>query len=183
MNDPVLAAVLRAAASATNATAGWLLAVRGEELEIVAVAGDVDAAFVGSRVAGASGTAGYVIGSGQPLALSSGRDDPRLGEGVAAAVGRRPSSVVCVPCEDDGEVAGALELVDKAGGGSFSFDDVELTTLLASIAAVALTSGSDQRQAVPAPEALSGELRALAAADPRRYATTATLVASLLARD
>ncbi len=183
MNDPVLAAVVRAATSATGASAGWIVAVRGDELEVVAVSGDVDPAIVGTRVSGASGTAGYVVGSGQPMALASGRDDPRLGEGVAAAAGRRPASVVSVPCEDDSAVAGALELIDKAGGGSFSFDDVELATLLAGIAAAALTSGADERRLVPAPEELSGGLRALAAADPSRYATTATLVASLLARD
>lgn len=183
MNDPVLGAVVRAATSATAASAGWIVALRDGELEVVAVGGDVDAAIVGMRVAGASGTAGFVVGSGQPIALASGRDDPRLSEGVAAALGRRPTSVVGVPCEDDGAVAGALELIDKTGGGSFSFDDVELATLLAGIAAVALTSGTDERRLVPAPEELSGGLRALAAADPSRYATTATLVASLLARD
>ena len=183
MNDPVLAAVLRAAASATAATAGWIVAVRGDELEVVAVDGDVDGSVVGARVSGSAGTAGYVVGSGQPLALAAGRDDPRLSDGVPAAIGRRPATVVCVPCEDDGAVVGALELIDKAGGASFSFDDVELATLLAGIGAVALTSAAGARPEVPAPEQLSGELRALAAADPRRYATTATLVASLLARD
>ncbi len=183
MNDPVLEAVVRAAVSATGATGGWLVASRGDELELVAVAGDVDPGIVGSRVSGSAGVAGYVVGSGQPLALSAGRDDPRLSEGAAASIGRRPSSVVCVPCEDDGVVAGALELIDKAGGGSFSFDDVELATLLAGIAAAALTSGSDGRTAVPTPEQLAHRLRALAAVDARRYATTATVVASLLDRD
>src|SRR5205085_12115419 len=113
MNDPVLGAVVRAATSATGASAGWILAVRAEELEVVAVGGDVDAGVIGTRVSGGAGTAGYVIGSAQPIALAAGRDDPRLSEGVAASVGRHPATVVAVPCEDDGVVVGALELVDK----------------------------------------------------------------------
>jgi GAF domain-containing protein len=89
--------------------------------------------------------------------------------------------VLCVPCGDD-EIVGALELVDKAGGAAFSFDDVELATLLAGIAGVAIEARADGPAAPSARELASG-LERLAATDAARYDTVARAVAALVAGD
>jgi hypothetical protein len=75
---------------------------------------------------------------------------------------------------------GALEVVDKAGGGRFTFDDVELVTLLAGIAAAALTTSAPALIA-PRPTELAGDLQRLAETDAVRYAAVATAVNALLA--
>jgi GAF domain-containing protein len=183
MSGPVLAAIARAAAEATGAGAGWILSVRGDRLEVSAVAGVAPVTLLGSRVAAGSGAAGYVIESGQPLAITPRGDDPRSAEGVAAALGRRPSSLVCVPCESKNGISGALELIDKKGGGSFSFDDVELATLLAGIAGVAIDDGfSAAAGEQPSPATFAESLTALAADDPPSYAALVTILQAMTER-
>ena len=184
--DPVLHAVLRAAADVTAAGAGWLLAHdrAGDALEVAAVHSSATdaAAVLGATVPATAGTAGYVVASGQPLALSGAADDPRLAEGVPALLGRRPTTVLSVACEVGDDVVGVLELVDKAGGGSFSFDDVELATLLAGIGGVALTARGTAPAPVASPAELAADLQRLADADPTGYAAVASTLSALLAR-
>ena len=121
--------------------------------------------LVGTRVPAEGGTAGYVLASGQPVAMMPRADDPAATEGVVGVLGIRPASVLCVPCAYDDEVLGVLELVDKAGGGAFTFDDVELATVLANIAGSALRDRGPAVAVRPADE-LAADLRQLSAADP-----------------
>jgi len=180
--DPVLHALVRAVTDVTGASAGWLLARAGDELEVVAAQGSEAAAVLGARVTAGAGTAGYVVASGQPLALSGAADDPRLAEGVPALMGRQPATVLCVACEVGDDVVGALEVIDKAGGGAFSFDDVELATLLAGIAGTALVARGASVPDVPAPAELAAGLHRLADADPPQYAAVAAALDALLHR-
>lgn len=177
--DPVLQAVVRSAADATGAAEGWILVIDGDVLRAVAAAGLLPGTTLDVVVPAGAGAAGYAAASGEPIALSPGSQDPRLGEGVATALGRRPTSVLCVPCGTDQSVIGVLELVDKHGGAAFSFDDLELATILAGIAGVALSEAGQAAHPVPSPEELSGELRRLAASDPDRYAAVATMLSAL----
>jgi GAF domain-containing protein len=87
-----------------------------------------------------------------------------------------------VPCADDDSVAGALEVVDKTGGGRFSLDDVELATLLGGIAAAALVPSMGTGSAVLTPTELGRGLQRLATSEPTRYAALATAVGALLDR-
>jgi GAF domain-containing protein len=178
--DPVVAAVVQAAVEATRASAGWLVAHEGDVLRLVAVSGDRGASTLGSTFAAGVGTTGYVIAAGQPLALGAGTEDPRLDEGIAAALGRSPRSVLCVPCSTSDAVLGALEVIDKESGGRFTFDDVELVTLLADVAATALSVGSPV-VGVPEPAELASDLQRLAENDPVRYRAVASALDALLA--
>lgn len=178
----VLEALTRAAVEATGATQGWLLAIQDDHLRVVAASGSGAGSLLDTTVALGSGSAGFVVASGQPLAMTPRGDDPRFAEDLFVLLGNRPSSVLCVPCEDDDSTVGALELVDKVGGGAFSFDDVELATLLATIAGVAIAQGDWDGARPPSPEALAGELQRLASADPIRYAIVASVVNALLLR-
>jgi GAF domain-containing protein len=179
--DPVLDAIVRSAVEATAATEGWILAIDHETLRVVAAAGDRSAATVGREAPG-GGPEAYVVAAGQPLALSSVGRDPRLQEGLARSLGRTPASVLCVPCADGDEPLGVLELLDKQGADSFTIDDVELATLLGGLAAAALTQHVAAAP-VPTPSELHPQLARLAELDPGRYATVATVVAALLARE
>jgi GAF domain-containing protein len=185
--SPTLAAIITAAVGATGATAGWILEHRGDELAVVAAQGGSErwaASLLGRRTGTAAGTAALVVQSGQPVALQPGSGALRDELG-AELLARNPVSLVCVPCLR-GEVAvGALQLVDKAGGGPFDFDDVELATLLGTIAGAALGElgqvGPADDDGPPTPEGLGRDLARLAEVDPDRFAAAARVLAALLA--
>ncbi len=175
---PTLAAVVEAAVDATAAAQGWLLAVSDDELIAVAAAGgDAPGSRVGTRRA-ASGAAGYVAGSGQPAALRVSSSDVS-NEGAGGLDGI-PAGILAVPCGDD-DVIGVLELVHATDSdGVFSFDDVEIASLLAQVAGAALTESPETSGSVPTPAELAGELERLLSADPSRYAAVATMVQAVL---
>ena len=175
-----LAALVQVAVDATGATQGWIVALEGDQLRVVAAAGGQPGDLVGSVVPEGAGTCGFVVASGQPVALNAGAADHRLTDGVPAIVGLEPRTVLCVPCGTEQSVLGALELVDKAADQSFSFDDVELATLLGVIAGAALAE-MESGPPVAAPADLAIELTRLAATDPTRYSAVATVIAALLA--
>lgn len=179
--DPVLQAVLEAAVAGTGGTDGWLFALRGDRLEVVAVTGPGTGDVLGTTVRADSGTAGFVVGADQPIATGLRPEDARATSGMTAIGRRPPSSVLSIPCDTEEGVAGALEVVDKVDGGRFTFDDVELATLLAGIAGVVLRERPSLR-GVPAPDELIAELRRLADRDLSLYATVSTLVHAFVAR-
>ena len=180
-SSAVLEALARAAVDATGAARGWIVAPDGDQLRVVAAAGDRPGDALDLTVPSDGGSAAFVIQSGQALALTARAGDRRVTAGVAAALGQPPTSVLCVPCLGDDEVLGALEVVD-AVAGAFTVDDVEVVTLLGGIAGAALAEAGEGPGPVPDPAELGAELAQLAAAEPARYAVVAAVVRELLAR-
>jgi GAF domain-containing protein len=182
VTQAVLDAIVRGAVEASGAQRGWILRLSGEELRVVAAAGERAVEAIGLTVPTDRGSVGFVVSSGQPLAIAPRPGDDQFAAGVVAALGgQTPASLLCVPCTTDDGIVGALEIVDKYPTGRFTIDDVEVVTLLGGIAGPALSDG-DGMAAVPGPEELGNELRQLAMADPARYASVATAVGALLAR-
>ena len=177
--DPVLVALCDAACTITGAASGWVIAVVGDRLQVVAACGPAAGSVRGLTV-DVDGSAGFVAASGQPMAITPRPGDPNVAGGVLGAAGVVPTSLLALPCHHDDDVLGVLELVDKAGGERFTFEDVELATVLASVAGPALAQRSAQ-PAAPAPDVLAAQLRVLADADPVRYARTAWVVQRLVA--
>ena len=176
--DPVLSTVLGLAASAMSAAAAWVVAVVGDgRLAVVAAAGAA-AGREGRPVPADTGSAAYATSSGQPLAVAP-RPGDDLGATAPPVIGRQPSAVLSVPCDVDGTVVGVLELVDKPDGGRFTFDDVEVVTMLAEVAAAALAR-SGRGPAVATPDELADGLARLAEDDPVRYAAVAAAIEALL---
>ena len=178
---PVLHAIVQSAVEASGARDGWLAAVdeAADELVVVAGVGDAGRSLSGATVSDDEGFCGFVVGTGQPVALAPSADDPRFGEGLAARLGRRPRTVMCVPCEYDDVVVGAVELVDKADG-NFSIDDLALVTVLADVAAAVIRSGDGGPALIATPAELVRQLEELASVDPVRYALVAELIGTLM---
>jgi GAF domain-containing protein len=176
--DPVLTAVVTSAVEGTAARDGLLLAVAGPAFTVAAASGRGD--VLGEPVSGGAGVAGYVVASGQPLTLTADSGDHRLGEGTATLLGYNPSSVLCVPCEREDRIVGALLLLDAASG-AFTVDDTDRAMLLAGVAAAAIEHSGDALRSVPDPAELAGDLRRLADSDAERYTMVATIVGALLA--
>ena len=178
--DAVLQRIVTAAVDATGAGAGWIVGRDDGGLHVVAVAGIEPEKALGQRIGGPAGAAAHVIESGQPIALFAGTPDSRLGEGIPALLGRRPSSLLSVPCTTESMSAGALELIDKEGEAGFSFDDVEISMVLGTIAGAALAAGSTSRSSVSSPAELFAKLEQFAAADPAGYREVALVINKLL---
>jgi len=90
------------------------------------------------RVPVGHGIAGLVAASGQAIAIADAGSDPRLASDVADSVGYVPQTLLCVPLFYGNRIIGALELLDKEGGRTFSASDIEALALFANQAAVAL---------------------------------------------
>jgi GAF domain-containing protein len=174
--------VCESAVEATGASLGWLGIVDGDAVAIIAAAGDDPAAasaLVGQRVGRDVGSVGFVLQSGQPMAVQpSGK--PGGDHGATQLLGRVPASLVCVPCASAAEPVGVLQVYDKVGAGGFSFDDVEILTLLGTVAGAALADAGAVVEDVPSPQLLGSALAGLADVDPAQYAKVALIVSSLL---
>jgi GAF domain-containing protein len=178
--------VCESAVDATAATVGWLGIVDGDDVVVVAASADdatLAASMVGHRLVGRTGSVGFVLQSGQPMAVQpAGRSTSGSAgdEPAEVLLGRAPLSLLCVPCSGATDAVGVLQVLDKAGGGAFSFDDVEVVTLLGSVMGAAFLDAGNIVDDVPVPGRLTSELTGLADADPARYATVARIVDSLL---
>ncbi len=177
---PTLQVIVDQAVAATGASAGWLLGQDGPDgsgaLRVRAVAGGSTTTL--GRVLTPTGARAYVLSSGEAAVLLPQPDDP-ANDGAGGFVGV-PPSILAAPCGDD--PSGVLEVVDKADGLPFTFDDITVVTALAAVAASALAddAGNPAAPTVPSPEDLAAALGRLAQADPARYRDTAHLIAALL---
>jgi transcriptional regulator with GAF, ATPase, and Fis domain len=97
------------------------------------------------RVPLGHGIAGLVAVSGQPIAISDARSDPRQAADIAQAVGYQPQSILCVPLFYNDQVTGVLELLDKEGAAGFSAGDMTALGLFANQAAVAIEQSRTHR--------------------------------------
>ncbi|MCP3987876.1 MAG: GAF domain-containing protein [Actinomycetia bacterium] len=174
---PTYQAIVDQALRTTGASTGWLLAVTGSTMRVVAAAGlAAEYDLIGSELT-PTGAQGYVLSSAQPAALMPQPNDP-ANNGAAGFPGV-PTSILAVPCGDDAPI-GVLELAGKADAGPFTFDDIESLATLASVAGAALTEGDDTSTSIATPAELATGLERLATIDPSRYAQAAGLIESLL---
>lgn len=179
-----LQAITEAAADAAGATWAWLLAAESDELVVVTAVGADAGAAVGRTIAAGQGSAGYVLSSGQPLAIQIHTEASSPWAAEHPLVGRVPDAILSVPCPGPGDagVYGVLELLD-CDRGAFSFDDVEIVSLLGAIAGSALSEGIRHGPTVAHPDELARELLRLFVDDPPAYARVAAVLQALLARD
>ena len=169
-------ALVDAATASTGADQGWLLGATADGLTVLAAAGGDDpAALIGSSVS-AEGARGLAVSSGQPAALRPPESDSS-NEGAGGAEGV-PGSVLAAPCAHD-DVVGVIEVVRARGSEGFTFDDVEIVSLLADVAGAAIAEAGSAVEVTP-PARLSVELTSLAAQDSQRYADVARVIEALL---
>ncbi len=180
---PTLQAVCHTTREFTTASTAWLMEADGDDLVVVA-ASCTDPAFaaslLGRRFPRTDGTAAMVLQSGQPVALQPGSASVASDAIATAVLGRQPASIVCVPCADDERVLGVLQLVDRADGGPFGFDDLELLSMLGAVAGASLLESGGGLLDVPPPDVIGRELSRLADADPNRYAALARVIEVML---
>jgi GAF domain-containing protein len=136
----LLELVVHIAARVIDAATASLLLVEPEtqELAFVAAYPHQVADLAAVRVPVGEGIAGLVAMTGQPMAISEARSDPRHASSIAEQTGYQPDSLVCVPLVFADEVIGVLELMDKHGANSFDASDIDTLGLFAQLAGAAI---------------------------------------------
>jgi hypothetical protein len=90
--------------------------------------------IVGVRLLPGFGLAGSVVESGQPVAVSDCRTDPRFAARIAAGTGYVPYTMLVVPLMREERPIGVLSLLDRRDGGHYGPLDAERASLFAELA-------------------------------------------------
>jgi GAF domain-containing protein len=133
------------------------------QLVFQVAAGTHGEGVVGLAISPDQGIAGYVFTTGQPLALSDVARDARFGREAAEQTGYVPRSVVAVPLVDDEGSIGVLEVLDKRAEAAFDLHDIELASVFARQATIAIRASRIERDAAAL---LASALSAIAPGDP-----------------
>ena len=147
-------------------------------------AGEQGQGVVGLSVPPDQGLVGYVYTSGQAIAISDVRADPRFGRAFAESTNYVPRSIVAVPLTDADGTIGVLEVLDKRDEEAFSLRDIELASVFARQAAVAISATRVERDAAGLVESVLSALlggSALGEAPMDAGAPAAAVVAELVA--
>ncbi len=134
----LLSGIVRAAARLFDARASSIALVDHETSELVFEASSDDPDIVGMRFPATSGIAGWVVVTGEAIAVSDVRNDARFAVDVAEASGYVPNTILAVPLVVGEVVEGVLEVLDKQNSQTFSIADMDLLSLFAEPAAVAV---------------------------------------------
>lgn len=109
---PALAASVRAVRALYGAAACSVAAVVDGALLFVAADGEGAGVIVGTSMPLASGLAGWVATSGQPVGVADVRADPRFARDVAASTGYVPTTILAAPLVTGDGVVGVIEVLD-----------------------------------------------------------------------
>jgi GAF domain-containing protein len=139
-NDALLKSIVEAAARIFNAAAASILLVNEQEqvLEFKVAYGAGDHDLVGTKIPLDKGIAGYVVMTGQPLAISNVRQDARFNQDFAKKTGYVPNSILAMPLLSEERIIGVMEVLDKINATSFGIQDMELLGMFAKQAAIAI---------------------------------------------
>jgi GAF domain-containing protein len=118
-----------------------------DKLVFRVVAGAAGTGALGLEIRADEGIAGYVFRTGQPLAVADVAADPRFGRAAAEASGYVPRSILAVPLIDDAGSIGVLEAIDKRDGSTFGLRDLDLASVLARQATIAIRASRVERDA------------------------------------
>lgn len=138
--DQLLHSIVEVAAEIFGAAAASIALVDSskEHLEFKVAHGEGNQEVVGKTIPLDTGIAGYVIMTGQPIAIADVHTDPRFHHSFAESTGYVPKSILATPLYWEDDVIGVMEVLDKVEAPRFSMKDVELLGLFAKQASVAI---------------------------------------------
>ena len=126
-------AIFRARASSV-----FLLDEEADELVFEAVAGEGAATLVGRRFPSSTGVAGWVLVTRQPLVVEDVGADTRFSREAAESTGYVPKGLMAVPLLVEDRALGVLEVLDRPSEERFTLAEMDLLSLFANQAAIAL---------------------------------------------
>lgn len=140
--DELLRALTEAARRLFGAAACSLALLSDDESELVytTAAGEGADDVTGMRISSRQGIAGWVVQSGQPIAISDLEQDPRFSREVAEQTGYVPQAILAVPVSSERRTLGVITLLDRDAARPGAGHDMTLLSLFADQAAIALES-------------------------------------------
>jgi GAF domain-containing protein len=136
----LLQSIVEVARAIFNAKASsiFLLDEDADELVFEAVAGEGAETLVGRRIPSSTGFAGWVLVTRQPIVVEDVAGDPRHARGFAEDTGFVPKGLMAVPLLHEERALGVLQVLDRPQNAQFSLAEMDLLSLFASQAAIAL---------------------------------------------
>jgi hypothetical protein len=98
--------------------------VSGQELYFAAARGPKADEIMDFRVPMGEGIVGFCSREGVSLAIGDAQEDPRFYEDISESLGYPTDSLLCSPIQYRGRVYGAVELVNKKGGSTFTTNEM-----------------------------------------------------------
>jgi GAF domain-containing protein len=117
-----------------------LLSDDDSELLYTVAAGAGAQDVTGMRIPASQGIAGWVVQSGQPIAISDVAGDPRFSRQAAEQTGYVPQAILAVPVQAGHRMLGVISLLDRDERRPGAEQDMALLSLFADQAALALAS-------------------------------------------
>ena len=117
-----------------------LLSDDDSELLYTVAAGEGAEDVTGMRIPASQGIAGWVVQSGQPIAISDVASDPRFSRQAAEQTGYVPQAILAVPVQAGHRMLGVISLLDRDPRRPGAEQDMALLALFADQAALALAS-------------------------------------------
>lgn len=108
-----------------------------EHLVFTVASGAGEQDVVGLQLPVGQGIAGWVVSSGQPIAIADVGRDPRFARDVADSTGYVPRSIMAMPLETPREVLGVISVLDRRASEEGT-RDMELLAVFARQAALAI---------------------------------------------
>lgn len=115
-----------------------MLSADESELRYTIAAGAGADEVTGMRIPSSQGIAGWVVQSGQPIAISDLASDPRFSRETAEQTGYLPQTILAVPVQTRQRMLGVISLLDRDGRRPGAEQDMALLSLFADQAALAL---------------------------------------------
>ena len=140
--DELLRSLTETARRLFGAAACSLALLTEDESELVytVAAGQGADDVTGMRIPASHGIAGWVVQSGQPIAISDVAADPRFSREQAEQTGYIPQAILAVPVETPARLLGVISLLDRDPRRPGAEQDMALLSLFADQAALALAS-------------------------------------------
>jgi GAF domain-containing protein len=125
--------VLNLAMKKIPAEAGsvFLADINTRELYFAAVRGPTSEKLKGQRLMITRGIVGFAARRGAAIAISDVRKDPRFCNEFDTDSGFVTKSVMCAPVQYEGRSFGAIEILNRKGGDSFTQGEVNVITYIA----------------------------------------------------
>lgn len=125
--------VLNLAMKKIPAEAGsvFLADINTRELYFAAVRGPTSEKLKGQRLMITRGIVGFAARRGAAIAISDVRKDPRFCNEFDSDSGFVTKSVMCAPVQYEGRSFGAIEILNRKGGDSFTQGEVNVITYIA----------------------------------------------------
>jgi GAF domain-containing protein len=163
-DQELLQSIVEAAARIFGAAAASIALVDEQQqmLEFRVAYGAGNKELIGMHIPIDKGIAGYVVMTGQPIAISDVHKDTRFNQDFAKSTGYVPRSILATPLLFEERVIGVMEVLDKINASSFGLQDMELLGIFAHQAALAI---HQSQQTLGLSQALVRGLKEIALAD------------------